>query len=126
MHMIEESESREVQKKLNSFAEGHIGGMNAPIGTTNGVTLLLKHWLKSDDELRLEIVLPKRVPQPEPGQPLSEHGDHFERIVEEFNSLLTAYGYEKPDSYIYEPPEEEPVFEQQRYRFKATIPNPRN
>lgn len=124
--MIDENESRQIQKKLNAFIEGHIDGMNAPIGTTNGVTLILKHWVRSNDELRLEIVLPKRVSDPEPDRALSENEDHFERLVGEFNSLLTSCGYKKPDSYNYKPPDKEPVFEQQRYRFEATIPNPRS
>lgn len=120
---MEDNIDKEIRRYLEMFREKEVGAFNNPISMENGVTIILEHWLQSDEELRVSIVLPKRVPSPRQDQHLSSLAPHFNEIADDLNKILEDCGYKPPNQYLYTGKKEGP-FEPQQYKFQAKVQNP--
>jgi hypothetical protein len=122
---MEDNAREELVSSLEEFRTEQIGAINNPVELKNGVVIQIRHWVRNDEELSIDIILPRRVKSPYKGQSLSSLESHFSRLVNEFNKMLEDSGFESPDSYVYTVEEKNTVTgSPEHYRFESTIPNP--
>lgn len=121
---MEEKARDELRRDLDAFAEQKVGAINSEIRLNNGMTIRLKNWVRKEDYLEIDIILPRRAKSPHKGQSLSNLGEHFAGFVQELNELLRDFGYEEVENFHYDGIRDENPTTSQRYRFSAQIPNP--
>lgn len=61
MYVMEDNVHEELASSLEEFRAGQIGAINNPVELRNGVVIQIRHWVRNDEDLSIDIILPRRV-----------------------------------------------------------------
>lgn len=112
---------QKLRSYLRDFREEEISGMNQPMNMSESVTVILKSWVRTNEDLEIIISVDNMCCE-ETARNLHKESGLFHSYVSRLNEILIDEGYGRMDRFTFV--EEEDIFDCKPYKYKSTVPNP--
>jgi hypothetical protein len=112
---------QKLRSYLRAFREEEISGMNQPMDINESVTVVLKSWVHTSEDLEIIISIDNMYCR-ETARNLHKESGLFNSYVSLLNEILVDEGYDRMDKFTFV--EEEDIFDCKPYKYKSSVSNP--
>lgn len=111
---------QKLRSYLRDFREEEISGMNQPMSVNESVTVILKSWVRTSEDLEIIISIDNMYCE-DKARNLHKESGLFHSYVSRLNEILVDEGYSRMDRFNFI---EEDIFDCKPYKYKSTVSNP--